>query len=341
MSQQRIRFLPFILLLGGLISACGGEHASPAEPPFSKPEKPLAAPPKNTVGGFTMQLPEETLMPGEEREVCYLYPLDITGPSHIVGGGYVTVGKGMHHGNITSQPKTGDGVRPCPPSQPGNMGDEVSNILHGGAVLFGSTTQYVGTEWQSFPAGMGFPVRKDQEIVAHMHYLNTSTEPITVAPKYEWFTIDEAKVEHLLGPFIWVRSSFEIPPKSELTAVGGCRFPTGMHIVNLLPHMHALGRAFTAEFMGGALDGQHFLDSPGYDTDGVLVQYRPAIDLSQGDGARFSCTWHNTYDKTIVEGIGDNEMCMAFGYGYPYEDAFSAFTTGPESCVYITLPPLD
>lgn len=321
------------------VPACG-EADAPAEalPTFSKGDKPLAEPPANAVGGFHIDLPAETLMPGEEREVCYLLPLDIAGPSHIVGGGYVTVGSGMHHGNVTSRPKTGDGVRPCPEDKPGALGGPAGDILDGGTVLFASSTQIIGTEWQSFPPGMGFPVPDGHEVVARMHYLNVSSEPLTVAPRYEWYTIDESRIEHLLGPFIWVLSDFQIPPNSEYTAIGGCRIPPGMHVVNALPHVHKLGRRFTGEFIGGPFDGKLFLDSPGYSSDGVIVQYRPAIDLSQGEGARFSCTWNNTFNKTIVEGIGDNEMCMLFGYGYPYEQTYSAFATGPETCITLALP---
>ena len=330
------------LTLAFACAACGDEAApAPAGPTFSKGQKPLAEPPPYTVGGFHIDLPKETLAPGEERNVCYLLPLEITGSSRIVGGGKVEVGQGMHHGNVTTQPSTGDGVRACPPDMPGNLGSEAGDILDGGAVLFASSTQIVGTEWQSFPEGMGFPVRDTHEIVARMHYLNASAAPIDISPRYEWFTIDEAKVEQRLGPFVWVLTNFSIPPKSELTALAGCRIPEPMHVVNLLPHMHALGRGFTADFWGGELDGERFLDSPGYSSEGVVEQYRPAIDLSQGEGVRFACTWKNTFDKTIVEGIGDNEMCMLFGYSYPYETTYSAYATGPDSCLALLLPPFE
>jgi Copper type II ascorbate-dependent monooxygenase, C-terminal domain len=112
--------------------------------------------------------------------------------------------------------------------------------------------------------------------------------------------------------------------------------------VNILPHMHQLGIGFSMEFMGGAYDGQKFLESKGYDPDnGVLMQYDPAIDLSQGDGLRFSCTWRNTFSKTIVEGTGDNEMCMAYGYAWPYENAYTGLAEGPDQCLLLKLPDLE
>jgi hypothetical protein len=63
---------------------------------------------------------------------------------------------------------------------------------------------------------------------------------------------------------------------------------------------------------------------------GVLQQYTPALDLSQGGAGQaitFACTWNNTFDKTIVYGIGDNEMCEVFGYAYPPETTYSAIAS--------------
>jgi hypothetical protein len=121
-----------------------------------------------------------------------------------------------------------------------------------------------------------------------------------IEPRYRWYTIAESAVVHELGPFAWTYGQFEIPPRSELTVKADCTFPGPMQIVDVLPHMHRFGVAFQASFLGGSLDGQVFLDSPGYDPDkGGMTQYDPAIDLSQGDGASFSCTWHNTLDEPL------------------------------------------
>ena len=68
----------------------------------------------------------------------------------------------------------------------------------------------------------------------------------------------------------------------------------------------------------------------GYDpTNGVMQVYDPPIDLSQGDGSSFACTWDNTTDQTIVEGTGINEMCMMFGYGYPGATTYTAEVAEP------------
>jgi hypothetical protein len=299
----------FLLALVG----CGGNTGAP----------PPQAPPPNAVGGFALTLPEVTLAPGEELNRCWVAPLDVQGPSRIVGGARLVTSSGMHHGNIVARPKSGDGLRLC--DQQGSSEEEqATDVLNGGAVLFGSTTQLDGTEWQSFPAGMGYRVGEGLEIVARMHYLNASAHPVTVAPSYQWYTLDEATLTHELGPFVWSYSPFTIPPLADTTVRGDCQFPEAMHVVSVLPHMHKLGTAFRAGYLGGDRDGQLWLDSPGYDPEQTVIrQYDPAVDLSQGAGAWFSCSWHNTLDEELHYGIGDNEMCILFGYAWPVAASYS------------------
>lgn len=295
-------------------------------------------PPAHVVGGFEVEMAPFEVAAGEEVQPCWIAPLELVGPSRVVGGASLTVTSGMHHGNVTARPKTGEGFRPCPDDE-GILGGEAGDVLAGGAVLFGSSTQFEGTEWRTFPDGMGYPLGDDWEIVFRMHYLNTLPTPVTLAPKYEWFTIDEAKVTQLLAPFVWMYSDFEIPPRSEMTVAADCIFlDVKPRFVSLMPHMHKLGTRFTATAIGGAHDGELFLDSPGYNPDGVIVGFDPPLDLTDADGFRFECTWNNTHDKTIVEGVGDDEMCMLFGYGFPYEAAMTSYAVG-QSCAVVVAPP--
>ncbi|MBN4050127.1 hypothetical protein JYT28_00065 [Desulfobulbus sp. AH-315-M07] len=318
-----------------LLTACGGDTPAP------QVEAPQVDPSDVAVGSFSAQIPDYTLSPGEEAEPCWIFPLEITGPSRIVGGAKLITSSGLHHGNLTTRPKTGEGIRECGPDDI-DGGGSGNDIAAGGSFIFASSTQVAGEERYDFPAGHGYRVKDEFEIVARMHYLNPSSEPVTVAPYYEWYTIDEATVEHVLNPMGFIYSGFEIAPLTTKTVTGNCEIPTELNIVTLLPHMHGLGTEFRVEYMGGERDGVPIIDSPGYDPDqGVLTQFDPAIDLSQGAmtagmGLRFSCTWNNTFDKTIVEGIGDNEMCMLFGYGYAQTYFGLADDAG---CLVIPIPP--
>ena len=327
--MRQLSLLALAVALG-----CGGNAG------FTKGHPPARMPPANAVGGFTIQLPKVTLMPGEEILPCYIFPLELMGPSHVVGGATLVATPGMHHGNITTRPSTGSGVRMCDAADAAN-GSEALDILNGGAVLFGSSTQIVGEEWQSFPSGMGYRIKDGFEIVARMHYLNATSAPLDVAPSYQWYTIAESALQTELAPFIWEYKNFAIPAGATVTVTGDCQFPSDphpMHLVNVLPHMHRLGIEFDAGVTGGPLNGQSFLTSPGYSPDkGVLTQFDPAIDLSAVDGVTFACTWHNTLDITVTEGVGNNEMCMMFGYAYPPSAAYSALA-GKGTCVMTTPP---
>jgi Copper type II ascorbate-dependent monooxygenase, C-terminal domain len=326
-----------------VLAACGGRGSASqgSAPTFSKGEPPSKEAPADTVGGFSVDFAPVTVAPGEEQFPCIIFPMTLAGPSHMVAGAKLTVGAGMHHGNITARPKTGEGVRACPEEAPNALaGGEGADILEGGQVLFASSTQVSGEEWQSLPPGDAYRVKDGFEIVARMHYLNATPAPLTIAPKYEWFTVDEAKVTREVAPFAWTYGGFHIPAQSTRTVTGSCAFPGPMHIVHALPHMHKLGTRFTAGFVGGAFDGELFLDSKGYDPEkGVMLRYDPAIDLSQGDGATFSCTWNNTLDKEVGEGTGDNEMCILFGYAWPPASTYSAVVDDSvQTCVYVAYP---
>ncbi len=319
-------------------AACGGPGASSTSQGFTQGTKPQQGPPPNAVGGFEIQLPSTTLQPGEETFPCWIFPLDVQGPSLMVGGADIVTAPGLHHGNVTTRPATGSGIRPCPANDPSSqLGGEATDVLDGGAVLFASSTQYVGTEWQRFPAGMAYPLTAGFEIVARMHYLNASTKPLTLAPKYQWYTVDEKKVKTVLAPFAWAYSGFHIQPGQTLTVTGDCYFPGPMKIVFALPHMHKLGTSFTASFIGGPHDGEDWLRSKGYDPgNGVMQVYDPPIDLSQGQGATFSCTWDNTTDQVVTDGVGNNEMCILFGYSYPVSATYSASVQDSnKKCVYV------
>lgn len=326
------RALPILVLLA---AACDDAPPASTPPPVGMP--PLGEPPAHVVGGFTIALPATELAPGDERHPCWIIPLEPTGPSRLVGGAVLRTTPGLHHGNITTRPKTGEGLRPCEPGS----GNEGTDIINGGMVLFASSTQITGEEWYRFPDGHAYRVSDGYEIIARMHYVNPSDAPVTVAPTYEWFTIDETKLVNELGPFVWLYEGFEIAPRAELTVTAECFLPNNhdTHIVTALPHMHQLGRALQASYLGGPFDGMPFLDSSGYDPDeGVLVQYEPAVELGDAEGITFSCSWQNTFDKTIVEGVGDNEMCMVFGYAWPFDKAYSAVAS-PGNCLMFATPP--
>jgi len=350
------RLAPFVLVACVSLALGCGSGSSGGNTPSGPPQgtTPLAQEPANVVGGFSADfgdpaLPAITLQPGQELFPCIIFPLNLTGPSHVVGGGLLTPQPGLHHGNIVTAPipagTTLTAPMPCPnvdPTNPGNTQTELGSVLQGGSVLFASTTQIQKPEWRSFPPGMGFRIKDGFEIIAFMHYLNTTTQPLTIAPKYQWFTIDESKLTQELYPFFWQLTNFSIPPHTQQTFIGQCDLPTtptNMMVVNALAHMHQLGTALNVSYVGGPWDGKNWFETPGYSTTTSLqLQYAPAANITAGTGIRMECTWNNVTDQTIVEGTGINEMCMMFGYSYPAQSTYTFKVSpgdNPRSCAYV------
>src|SRR5687768_16690873 len=182
MGRTNFVYVPHVgrLLLLLVIAGCEAP-VMPGEPTITEGRPPPKQPPPFAVGGFQVEMPAYTLEAGDERTPCWILPLEIMGSSRMVGGATLTVGPGMHHGNVVTRPKTGEGIRKCKGAESG-ADSQVLDIANGGAVLFGSSTQFAGQEWQSFPEGMAYRIRDNFEIVARMHYLNASSQPLTVAP---------------------------------------------------------------------------------------------------------------------------------------------------------------
>lgn len=331
-----------ILLHWGALGACGGSDPTAQDPglPGGRPPTPMA--PANAVGGFFIELPPATLQPGEEQTPCYLFPVQLSGPSRLISASVLTTQIGLHHGNITSRARTGDGVRTC---EAGSTEDLALEISRGGTVLFASSTQVRGTEWQRFPDGMAVALPEDQEIVARMHYLNAGTTPITISARYQWFTIAQSDLKQELTPFAWDYLQFHIPPHSnQYTVRADCELSRPMFMVQALPHMHGLGRRFTIRLNGGPLDGYLALDNTSYGTRGDtdIRMFDPPIDLTQGGqgtGAGWSCTWDNPSDTVITEGLGANEMCILFGFGYPRQNTLSAAASEKADCFTLAMSP--
>jgi hypothetical protein len=114
---------PVLVALFAVISCGGGSSAGGDGEDTSVVvgHPPRQAPPAFAVGGSSIELPATTIAPGEELQPCFIFPLALTGPSHMVGGGKLTVGKGMHHGNIVSRKSTAKAGRRHPPLSAGGQ----------------------------------------------------------------------------------------------------------------------------------------------------------------------------------------------------------------------------
>jgi hypothetical protein len=281
----------------------------------------LPDPPKS---GFRIVAPPRTLAPGEEVETCLSWPIPST-MEHIVYAGRLHATPGLHHSNVIAKPINAQtGPNPYPGCNPGASDpfSQLPEVIPD--VLFANSTQVVGEETLAFPPGMGFRFDPTREISTTIHYLNTGSAPQTVEVAYDFFTMPEADLEREVAPFSLGVNDFLVPPHSVGKVGADCQVFSGA-VVSLMPHTHKLAQDFTVDLMHDGKDDR-VLETGPYGLESDIHVYDPQIPLQGVSSMKFECTFNNTTDHDVVYGIGENEMCILFGYIYPVKAQFVAYS---------------
>jgi Copper type II ascorbate-dependent monooxygenase, C-terminal domain len=120
-------------------------------------------------------------------------------------------------------------------------------------------------------------------------------------------------------------NDFLIPPHT-VGKIGASCGTFGGRVVEMMPHTHKLSQGVTVDRI--RLDGteERVLDQGAFDTASDIKIYEPALALENGDKLRYECTFNNSTDHDVVYGLGENEMCVVFGYISPPWKQFVAFS---------------
>jgi hypothetical protein len=279
----------------------------------------LPDPPKS---GFRIIAPPRTLAPGEEVEYCLSWPYP-SFKNHIIYAARLHTTRGLHHSNLIAKPvDPAVGPNPYPDCHPG-ASDPFSKLPQViPDVLFANSTQVVGEETLAFPPGKGFTVDPSREIVTDIHLLNVAPRSQTVEVAYDFFSMPASDLVDAVAPFVLQVDDFDIPPHS--TGVVGSTCPVfGGTVVEMMPHTHKLATSFTADLLGVQGD-RRVIDNGRFDAQSHIQVFDPGLDLTDVDSMQFACTFDNTTNADVVFGIGQNEMCVLFGYLYPVSNQFVA-----------------
>jgi hypothetical protein len=122
----------------------------------------------------------------------------------------------------------------------------------------------------------------------------------------------EATVHWLGSERILVRPGASYETDVECTVQGD----EPVHVIGLLPHMHALGRRMSVERIGGSAAGELLHDEPFSFFN--QVAYRTDWTLQPGEGLRTTCYFDNPTSLTVPFGLQSyTEMCYGFAIAYP------------------------
>jgi hypothetical protein len=280
----------------------------------------LPDPPKS---GFRIVAPPRTMGPGTEVEYCLSWPFPQF-QNHVIYAARLYTTKGLHHSNLIAKPVDPTlGPQPYPGCRPGASDPFAQLPAVIPDVLFANSTQITGEETLAFPPGKGYTIDPSREIITDIHMLNTGTGTEVVEVAYDFFTMPASDLVDEVAPFVLQVDDFDIAPHST-GVVGATCTVYGGNVVEMMPHTHKLATSFTADLVSLENANTSVLDVGAFDAQSHIKVYDPSLDLTNVDSIKFACTFDNTTNSDVVYGIGNNEMCVLFGYLYPVRDQFVA-----------------
>lgn len=233
----------------------------------------------------------------------------------------LATGTGFHHSNWFWVPETSyagaDGTWRC-----SDRGYDEALAAAMGGVLFAQSTQAVD-ETQAFPEGVVIAIPPHAKIVAGIHLLNASDEPLTTPLSLTLTPIALADVTTRLAALSLTYEAIEIPPNRTASFTVDCplgqRFldviggPLDLKVYYALPHYHDLGRRIEIVASGPGGDRTVFetMSAIGEPAGRALT---PAFDLTGTESLRFSCTFQSDRSSTVRWGVGDQEMCVMLAF---------------------------
>jgi hypothetical protein len=227
-------------------------------------------------------------------------------------------GGGFHHSNwfwVPGDTFPGpDGIWDCE----SRLYDEVTAGAAGG-VLFAQSTQAVG-ETQQFPDGVVVPIPPHAKIVAGVHMLNASDEPLSTSLDIELTPIPAADVEVKLVAMALTYEPLALPPHRKSSFTVECDLgelhqrlmgrPLDFNLYYALPHYHSLGRGIDLVATGGANGDATVFTTTSSIGEPLGKAFSPAVSLLGTQKVRFTCHFDNPRETTVRWGIGDQEMCV-------------------------------
>jgi hypothetical protein len=262
-----------------------------------------------------LQIDRFTAPPGRERQVCKQYNLPVTEAVDVVSLRSSMSGL-SHHFNVYK--KLGSGASdPIAPSQ-GDVHDcaPASGQLEGSeAYLFGASSP---TSSIDLPPGVAFHLEPGQVITLEHHVINAGEAEIDADAYIDLVVADpDDTIEHY-ADVMWMGNwAFYNPPGQESSATERCVIDYDIEVLRLSSHFHATGTHFSIEHWKPGGQTTHLYDS--YDWAHPVAQWHdPPIHIAAGEGIEWTCTWFNSTSQAIIPGEeSTDEMCIAFGLGYP------------------------
>jgi len=184
------------------------------------------------------------------------------------------------------------------------------------SLLVGAQTKAM--DWQ-LPEGVTIPLEPHQQLLAQVHWLNTTDKTIQSNIELNFHTTEESQ-EHL-GTVFGVNKRIEIAPGQRTRVEQFCPVPAGAKLHAVMGHFHMHGYDYSMqERMPNQTDGQMLYqapDEPAFE----FKTYAPAHNVAPGAGFQFGCSFFNYGDTQLTWGSDTKtqEHCNMTAYYSPAE----------------------
>lgn len=295
-ATQRWRVLASLTM--AIATACGSSEPAP------RPGGPGGLPPPAV--GLQIASTPIALQPGEERFVCWVVQVPEGDPLSIVSVETQMPADAIHHYQIAL--KESDEVI--------ESGMDCASTAGGlGMIAVGGP----GTPPARYPDGTALVLDPGTSLVYQLHVMNLGRTPVEVpAAHVNLVGAEKDERRERVGILIVNQEEINLPARSRGVSVSGdCGVTEPLeHIFMIWPHMHLLGRRFTADLTRAGGAPSQFLDIEWNFANQIL--YELDLEAAVGDHLSTTCTYDNPMPKDVHFGMGtQDEMCTGFIYYYP------------------------
>jgi hypothetical protein len=266
---------------------------------------------------------------GEISNVCQTWVLDNDEPLYVTKVRQQNDG-GWHHSNWffvpewAYQPDTGGSEGPVEGTwKCSDRGFREYLAAAAGGVFFAQSTQAL-EEGQVFPEGAALEIPPKSAIVGSVHLLNISAAPIDSALTMEVETVPADQVQVRLTPFSFSNTSLDIAPQRESRFSMTCdlsdTFEKNLgiapdyNVYYVLAHYHEWGNYFNLSFTQADGSRQTILQLENRVGEPIGRTIDPPMNNNGAPALTVDCGYLNNTDRTLVYGLGGQEMCVFLAY---------------------------
>jgi hypothetical protein len=184
------------------------------------------------------------------------------------------------------------------------------------SLVMGAQTQSM--DWQ-LPEGVTIPLEPHQQLLAQVHWLNTTDEPVNEKIDITFHTT-EYSTEHL-GVLFGVNQRINMAPKQRSRVEHFCQVPDGAKLHAVMGHFHAHGNNYrVTQRMPDQKEGKEIYfapDEPSFE----FKTFLPAHEVPRGAGFEYQCNFFNYDDFPLSWGSDTvtQEHCNMTAYFSPAE----------------------